>query len=536
VALGGDDGFAGFNYVGFYDSRSGNYDVALQLFTPEGHPVFAEGGMIVSAHAQNTWVMDWALASDAMGNALVSFADIRDGNSNIHIYKISPSGEFLWGPDGISLTSDSDFKGPPAVTVANDGDVVVAWYQSAAAESIYLQRLSSTGDLRFVDGGVVATEAEDEFPAGNALVPTTGGDVILAYVPNYSFMANRQIKAQRFDTTGAPVWDDYVWVMDDQSIPMGRYFNLTADGADGALLTWDVAVGMSFGSRVQRLNADGMEMMPHNGVYANAAGTTGQIEASSVIDPVTEVTTMVFAQMSPDQSERGLFVQRFAADGSRLLGDDGNELHPQDSTSEGRPQVVLTPAGVMGMYFVADYYQYGSDQVRAFLLDDAGEFAWDVFAASTMSPKDDVVVAASTGQIVGFWVDERNGNADLYGQNVNADGTLGEQIVAIDNGVEEISEIELPGSFVAYANYPNPFNPSTTIQFDLPRETHVNLRIYDISGQLVRELVDNNLPAAQHRVVWNGTDGNGRLQASGVYYYRLVTEQRTATIKMTLVK
>jgi len=94
----------------------------------------------------------------------------------------------------------------------------------------------------------------------------------------------------------------------------------------------------------------------------------------------------------------------------------------------------------------------------------------------------------------------------------------------------------VPVVFRAYDNYPNPFNPLTTIKFDLPRTGHVNLRVYDVAGRLVRTLLDEDRAAASHTVVWDGTDDGGRRQASGVYYYRLVTDDGTATKKMTLVK
>jgi flagellar hook assembly protein FlgD len=64
----------------------------------------------------------------------------------------------------------------------------------------------------------------------------------------------------------------------------------------------------------------------------------------------------------------------------------------------------------------------------------------------------------------------------------------------------------------------------------------VSLRVYDIAGRMVRELVNESLPAAAHSVVWDGTDTGGRRVASGVYYYRVVTDEKIATHKMTLVK
>ena len=76
----------------------------------------------------------------------------------------------------------------------------------------------------------------------------------------------------------------------------------------------------------------------------------------------------------------------------------------------------------------------------------------------------------------------------------------------------------------------------TNIKFDLPRAGHVRLDIFDVSGRLVRTLVDENRPAAVHTVMWDGTDNRGGRVASGAYYYRLQTGTQTATHKMLLVK
>lgn len=84
--------------------------------------------------------------------------------------------------------------------------------------------------------------------------------------------------------------------------------------------------------------------------------------------------------------------------------------------------------------------------------------------------------------------------------------------------------------------YPNPFNPSTTVKFDLFRAAHVDLRIYDARGKLVRTLADTNLPAGEHRVVWNGVDNRGNPAATGVYFVRLLAAGYEGTMKMVLLK
>jgi len=85
-------------------------------------------------------------------------------------------------------------------------------------------------------------------------------------------------------------------------------------------------------------------------------------------------------------------------------------------------------------------------------------------------------------------------------------------------------------------NYPNPFNPSTTISFDLAQAGEVKLRIFNVKGQLVKTLANGNFTPGNHKAVWDGKDTNNRNVASGVYFYRLETKGFTQTRKMLMIK
>lgn len=85
-------------------------------------------------------------------------------------------------------------------------------------------------------------------------------------------------------------------------------------------------------------------------------------------------------------------------------------------------------------------------------------------------------------------------------------------------------------------NFPNPFNPSTTLSFSLPSEMVCKLEIYNIRGQKVKTLLNESLQSGRHSIVWDGKDAHGRSVSSGVYFYRLVTPNRTQTSKMLLMK
>lgn len=91
----------------------------------------------------------------------------------------------------------------------------------------------------------------------------------------------------------------------------------------------------------------------------------------------------------------------------------------------------------------------------------------------------------------------------------------------------------------AYAgrNYPNPFNPKTTIEYGVPTSgAHVRLSIYDLRGRVVHTLVDEPMPAGNHRAIWRGRDGSGRPVGSGVYFFRLEVGDYTVERKMVMLK
>ena len=86
-------------------------------------------------------------------------------------------------------------------------------------------------------------------------------------------------------------------------------------------------------------------------------------------------------------------------------------------------------------------------------------------------------------------------------------------------------------------NFPNPFNPDTTIRFSIPNQSNVTINIYNIRGQRVVALVPNlHFEAGSHDVVWNGRDNNNNQMGSGVYLYRFVAGDITETRKMMLMK
>jgi hypothetical protein len=101
---------------------------------------------------------------------------------------------------------------------------------------------------------------------------------------------------------------------------------------------------------------------------------------------------------------------------------------------------------------------------------------------------------------------------------------------------KNFSVAELPSNYSFEQNYPNPFNPTTTIRYSIPELQNVDIAVYNINGDLVKQLVKGEQPAGAFNALWDSTDENGERVASGVYFYRIVAGVFYQTNKMTLLQ
>ena len=91
----------------------------------------------------------------------------------------------------------------------------------------------------------------------------------------------------------------------------------------------------------------------------------------------------------------------------------------------------------------------------------------------------------------------------------------------LDTGVAETDETSIPSEFGLFQNHPNPFNPETVIEFQIPQACDVLITIHDIHGRKVHTLIYGHWSAGFHSVIWDGRDRTGQMVASGMYFYRL---------------
>ena len=244
-----------------------------------------------------------------------------------------------------------------------------------------------------------------------------------------------------------------------------------------------------------------------------------------------------------------------------------------DLDGNGTVDLLGSPERINTFPYGTDYYglalwrlDASGGMVRHSLLD------WKMFLAHRATASDlnddgvlDVALVAgnlTVGPVLMVWLGQRNGAPVLEGyyplpgegsqvlaSDVNGDGDTdlvvlgmspgsshGGVFVLINQGTPATavaSETATPTTFALGANYPNPFNPATTIPLAVPAGAKkVDLTIYNVLGQPMRRVWTGPLPAGEHQLTWDGRDAQGQPVAAGVYMYRLQVDEQTRTRKM----
>lgn len=122
----------------------------------------------------------------------------------------------------------------------------------------------------------------------------------------------------------------------------------------------------------------------------------------------------------------------------------------------------------------------------------------------------------------GVWIGTRSGGSPAKGSATSLDSAQ--------------HDSSLPKRFALHANYPNLFNPSTTIKFDLPEDGDVELTIYDVLGHQIRRLADQRMKAGYHAEAWDGKNDDGFRISSGIYFYRLQTKRFVKVRKLIFLQ
>lgn len=150
-------------------------------------------------------------------------------------------------------------------------------------------------------------------------------------------------------------------------------------------------------------------------------------------------------------------------------------------------------------------------------------------------------VVSARPQNIGFCVDDVTHATLTYDPTANTDPTFDCSTAAPSEAGDQQDRVAksaagLPEEFALHTNYPNPFNPTTTIRFDLPEASDVRLEVYDMMGRRVATLINGQMSAGRYEATWNALSDSGSHVASGVYLYSMQAGSFKATYRMVLMK
>ncbi|HCW75783.1 MAG TPA: hypothetical protein DHU63_04505 [Candidatus Marinimicrobia bacterium] len=423
-------------FVAWYDHRGTNYDVYIQYLDPAGVPQLGNNGLLVSNHTQDTWITDWDMTVDLNDNAIFAVNDIRAGGDwDIYGYSVSTDGTFNWGIDGITLSNNAYFEPTPQVMTANDGNIYFAWQQETDdGYVINVYKVSPAGQDMWMPATItLSSEFGLSIPR---LAPTNDGGFLLQYLvaQGGGFPTPNHLYIQRFNASGIAQWETAgVGLNVAGGFGFAPLPNLVSDGNNGAVSFWYDSRTMQNHVYLERINGLGNVSWTRDGVLASTANEL-QTSPAIAFNPATGNTTVFYQTSNTGQTASGLGAQLFNAAGERQWTDNGIALVPLSTQQQYLLQAFPQSDGTAVVVYLE--YVAGSAVnalLKAIKLDDQGNMVWGPTAtvlASTPSSKGHLAASVRpNGTVVAAWHDDRNGNPDIFIQNVNPDGSFGQPTV-----------------------------------------------------------------------------------------------------------
>lgn len=421
------DGPDGSTYISWFDNQPGGYQLRMQRLDENGFALWDASGLLVSDHAQNSALFRYDLDTDGSGNAIVAFQDERTGQLDIVVYKISPTGDFLWGADGIQLTDAGAAQGlGPVIGTLSSGYTVIAWNANDGGSNKWIpyQLFDANGIPQWLSPQRIASDS-----AGYSrpqVISTTDG-FILQYVAetgNFPFISN--LYAQRYELNGSAVWAQPTHIS-TKTTSVFYFPQPIRDEHNGMYIVFNTGNPNNTALSdlyVQRVKADG-SLWSTDGTEVLTGTNTQRFGGTfALMNPIMGLLVPVQVTNTA-QSQGGWSVQRVDTNGVAQLGPNGVEVVAQSAQLATPDACTSVSDGIIVVYSEGGF---GQEHVKATRLGFLGSQPWGspVEVCTANSNKDDLSCGHinNNGQVVAVWQDDRVGSG-IYAQNIMADGSLG---------------------------------------------------------------------------------------------------------------
>ena len=412
------------------------YDVYLQRLNATGNEQLPHDGNQI-AKLTNTSTEDYGFGIDIQGNSLLAFLDTREGaNQQVTVTKVSPTGQSLWGANGIQVTAGNPGAHNPKIAGTSDGGAVVAWTASGPKYTfVVLQKFDADGNpqwpaMTLVNQGIILSENKADFILCD-LHAAEDGAVIVSFSRDTGFRSDRYLYANKISASGKLLWGSgHVKVFTTGTLQSGNFPTFIYDGAGGAVFAWYTSAP-ALQSFVQHIDANGTEAFPHNGVPVSANASQIRVEPSAAYDRQTKDIFVSWEEEDSVQSMSGVYAQKIDATGTRQWSDHGRVIVPLQVNAEVSERTVQI--GNDAFVFWIEQQVDLTGTIQGVKLDTTGSYVCSQFPVSSLQvSKSGLATAqASNGNTAIAFQDYRYGSfpdgSAIFIQNVNPDCTLGNE-------------------------------------------------------------------------------------------------------------
>lgn len=495
--------------------------IYYQITTSEGQPILENNGRALNPDSQLG--ENYLDSIEGPGNNwTVLYSTYDNGSYNLWIQKINASGAQCWPGYGKPVVSQSGSSFSQSKLSMAGNDIMVVWigYDASSSYGSICGQLYSNEVAQWPANGKILVETQGQYLSICKLL----GSYLVFHEENYN-TSSVSIKALRFDLQGNPATG---WPANGLPVSNvdGLYTYYQNSGlSDGNLVVAFVILNAdTFTSRAQMMSANGEKLWGTEGiVYWNDEPWS----ISTLVDAVYDNGACFLIK---DSATNLLCLQRIGSNGELPWGETGCQITTN--------QVIIENCALIkfanGSYSV--FYNSGNEYYLS---------RQDADHLGNLINAEPIVISAN---VTGYWnikacsyqntatVDWNDAN--YYELTSKGDGISLNSLWTVRMDAFPVSnddQIQSPGVY-GLSNYPNPFNPSTTISFGIKEAARVSVDIYNLKGQHIRTLMDESKAAGDHSILWDGCDDQGRAVASGVFLYKIHAGKYSSSRKMVLLK
>jgi predicted lipoprotein with Yx(FWY)xxD motif len=534
--------------IAWQDIRNASdYDIYIQRMDGGGNALWTTDGVALCLAADHQFIN--GIVPDDNGGAIVSWNDFRGSDSRVYAQQVNRNGLPQWNTtDGsIVCTGVSNQIAYGMVPDGAGGFLIGMTDDRNGDEDIYMQRIAGIyGGPAWTSEGVAVCDYTDEQNICEVVSDGAGGAIVVWIDARND--GGYDIYAQRMDRNG--FWGyPCPWIFEAEDVPN--------DQGGRVMLTW-------WASRLDSYADEGLQ-------YYSVWRQLGALEMQALLDAGKKETSPARVGPEFDGEAFRLVSLEGAMYGFEWLGNlDAHEMQTYSYAAATLYDSTAVDPAIHTYMVSAHYYPaifWDSPPVVAYSVDNlapcmplelvgeqsftpAGmELAWTPNTEADLGGYNiyrDIGPSfePGTGNLIATTCDDHLFDGD-WGWDVgfcykvsavDVNGNESDFAVLCAEQVTGDDPMPVPDATFLAQNFPNPFNPVTTIGFGLKESGYVSLRIYDAAGRLVTTLVDESRPAGRYTTQWNGQSTDGSTVASGVYFYKLTAKEFEETKKMILLR